>query len=51
MSTKPLHGVRILERGTLMAGPFASRLLAEFDAEVIKVESPEGDDPLPRMTI
>lgn len=46
MSTKPLHGVRILELGTLIAGPFASRLLAEFDAEVIKVESPEGGDPL-----
>lgn len=40
----PLAGLRVLELGTLIAGPFAARLLAEFGAEVIKVETPgEGD--------
>jgi len=44
----PLDGVRVLELGTLIAGPFASRLMAEFGAEVIKIEDPEGGDPLRR---
>ncbi|CAM3401040.1 CaiB/BaiF CoA-transferase family protein [Hydrogenibacillus schlegelii] len=42
----PLEGVRVLELGTLIAGPFASRILAEFGAEVIKIEAPYGGDPL-----
>jgi formyl-CoA transferase len=42
----PLAGVRVLEMGTLIAGPFCARLLAEFGAEVTKVESPDGGDPL-----
>lgn len=42
----PLENVRVLELGTLIAGPFASKLLAEFGAEVIKVETPEKGDPL-----
>ncbi|MBE3596962.1 MAG: CoA transferase [Hydrogenibacillus sp.] len=42
----PLEGVRVLELGTLIAGPFASRILAEFGAEVIKIEAPNGGDPL-----
>jgi len=48
MSTinKPLTGLKVIELGTLIAGPFAARICAEFGAEVIKVESPDGGDPL-----
>lgn len=42
----PLAGLRVVELGTLIAGPFASRILGEFGAEVIKIESPDGGDPL-----
>ncbi len=42
----PLAGLRVLELGTLIAGPFTTRLLAEFGAEVIKVETPGEGDPL-----
>lgn len=43
---KPLAGLKVLELGTLIAGPFAARIFAEFGAEVIKIESPDGGDPL-----
>lgn len=43
---KPLAGVKVIELGTLIAGPFCTRILAEFGAEVIKVESPGEGDPL-----
>ena len=43
---KPLAGLKVVELGTLIAGPFCSRIMAEFGAEVIKVESPDGGDPL-----
>ncbi len=43
---QPLAGLRVLELGALIAGPFATRLLAEFGAEVIKVEAPKAPDPL-----
>ena len=42
----PLSGIRVLELGQLIAAPFATKLLAEFGAEVIKVEAPDGGDPL-----
>ena len=45
MATGPLDGVRVLELGSLVAGPFLGRLLADFGAEVIKVEPPRGGDP------
>lgn len=46
LASKPLAGVKVVELGTLIAGPFASRICAEFGAEVVKVESPDGGDPL-----
>ncbi len=42
----PLAGVKILELGTLIAGPFAARMCAEFGADVIKIEATEGGDPI-----
>ncbi len=44
---KPLSGVKVVELGSLIAGPFATRLMADFGAEVSKIEPPEGD-PLRR---
>lgn len=46
LPSKPLAGLKVVELGTLIAGPFASRICAEFGAEVVKVESPDGGDPL-----
>jgi formyl-CoA transferase len=45
-SAKPLAGVKVVEFGTLIAGPFCSRILGEFGAEVIKIETPGEGDPL-----
>src|SRR5437763_9507655 len=42
----PLKGVKVLELGWLIAGPYASALLAQFGAEVIKIEPPGDGDPL-----
>lgn len=42
----PLEGIRILELGSLVAGPFAGRLLADMGAEVIKIETSDRPDPL-----
>ena len=43
---KPLEGVRVLEMGQLMAGPFAGTILAYYGAEVIKIEAPVTGDPV-----
>ncbi|MEX3895006.1 CaiB/BaiF CoA transferase family protein [Paraburkholderia sp. BR10954] len=42
----PLQGIRVVEIGTLIAAPFAARLMAEFGADVIKIEAPATGDPL-----
>ncbi|MFC7344398.1 CaiB/BaiF CoA transferase family protein [Saccharopolyspora griseoalba] len=42
----PLSDVRVIEAGTLIAGPFCGQLLADFGAEVIKVEDPDAGDPM-----
>ena len=39
----PLQGVKVIELGALIAGPYAAAVLAQFGAEVIKIESPDGD--------
>lgn len=44
----PLAGVRVLELGSLIAGPFCAKTLADFGAEVVKVEPPGDGDPLRR---
>ena len=41
--TGPLLGVRVLELGNFIAGPFAGQLFGDYGAEVIKIESPDGD--------
>ena len=46
MANKPLQGLRVIELGQLIAGPFAGKMLAEFGAEVVKIEPPDGGDPL-----
>ena len=44
--TGPLDGYRVIELGTLIAGPFAGKLLGDMGADVIKIESPDRPDPL-----
>jgi formyl-CoA transferase len=44
--TGPLLGVRVLELGNFIAGPFAGQLLGDYGAEVIKIEAPDGGDPM-----
>jgi formyl-CoA transferase len=44
--TAPLAGVRVVELGTLIAGPYCASVLAQFGAEVVKIESPGDGDPL-----
>jgi crotonobetainyl-CoA:carnitine CoA-transferase CaiB-like acyl-CoA transferase len=43
---RPLEGIRVIELGQLLAGPFTGSILAYFGAEVIKVEPPVGGDPI-----
>ncbi|ROM50356.1 carnitine dehydratase [Pseudomonas canadensis] len=44
--TAPLSGIKVIEIGTLIAAPFAARLMGEFGAEVIKIEAMGQGDPL-----
>lgn len=44
--TAPLSGIKVVEIGTLIAAPFAARMMAEFGAEVIKIEAMGQGDPL-----
>jgi formyl-CoA transferase len=46
MSATALQGVRVIEMGQLIAGPFAGKTLGEFGADVIKIEAPGAGDPL-----
>ncbi|HWK75704.1 MAG TPA: CaiB/BaiF CoA-transferase family protein [Povalibacter sp.] len=43
-ATPPLHGLKVIELARILAGPWAGQVLADLGAEVIKVESPDGDD-------
>ena len=45
-NSSALSGLKVLELGQLIAGPFAAKTLADFGAEVIKVEAPDSGDPL-----
>lgn len=45
-ATGALDGIRVLELGTLISGPFAGRLLGDMGAEVLKIELPSSPDPL-----
>jgi crotonobetainyl-CoA:carnitine CoA-transferase CaiB-like acyl-CoA transferase len=42
----PLQGVRILDMATVLAAPFAASLCADLGADVVKLELPDGSDPL-----
>jgi formyl-CoA transferase/succinyl-CoA--D-citramalate CoA-transferase len=49
--TGPLDGVRVLELGNFIAGPFAGQLLGDYGADVIKVEAPSDGDPMRRWGV
>ncbi len=50
-SPLPLAGVRVIDVGTFLAGPYAASVMGEFGAEVLKVEHPIGGDPMRRFGI
>ncbi len=43
--TGPLSGLLVADFSRVLAGPYATMLLADLGAEVVKVESPDGDEP------
>jgi len=47
----PLSGIRVIDVGTFLAGPYAASIMGEFGAEVLKVEYPVGGDPMRRFGI
>jgi succinyl-CoA---D-citramalate CoA-transferase len=46
MPAGPLADIKVVELGTLIAGPFCGQILADFGADVVKVEDPKGGDPM-----
>ncbi|MBO9710339.1 MAG: CoA transferase [Caulobacter sp.] len=46
LAQAPLEGLRVVEMGTLIAGPFCGQVLGDFGAEVIKIEDPKAGDPM-----
>ena len=46
VTSGPLSDLRVIEMGSLLAGPFCGQLLGDFGAEVIKIEPPGGGDPM-----
>ena len=45
-ATDALYGLRVVEMAQLIAGQFAGKVFGDFGVEVIKIESPDGGDPL-----
>lgn len=45
-ATGPLHGVRVIDASTILAGPFCCQILGDYGAEVIKIEHPRAGDPM-----
>ena len=46
LATGPLTGLKVLELGQLIAGPFVAKTLGDFGANVVKIEPPGAGDPL-----